>query len=76
MAQLKSGAATAPAQRPAQKPFTSFRISRSTVRVNATAERSGSDTSRRQVLQLAAIPALGSVLPSAAFAAGSGKLLL
>ncbi|GBF98614.1 hypothetical protein Rsub_10803 [Raphidocelis subcapitata] len=58
-------------QRAAARPVPKSRISRSAVRVSASAERSGVEASRRQVLQLAAVPALGSVLaPSAALAAG------
>ena len=86
-----------------QKAFTSSRISRSAVRVHASAEHSGElraalalatqcgdargtastapssrraagmDASRRQVLQLAAIPALSGLLPSAALAAGGKR---
>ncbi|KAI8465420.1 MAG: chloroplast oxygen-evolving complex/thylakoid lumenal 25.6kDa protein [Monoraphidium minutum] len=71
MAQLKAGASSAQTQLSVQRPFTSFRISRGAVRVSASAERSGVEASRRQVLQLAAIPALSGVLPSAALAAGN-----
>lgn len=53
-------------------PFTNVRISRSTVAVHASAERSGAEATRRQVLQLAAaIPALSGLMPSAALAAGT-----
>lgn len=70
MAQTTSSVAKVQ-QRMGQKPFTGFRIGRSAVRVEASAQGSGVASTRRQVLQLAAIPALSAVTPSAALAAGN-----